>query len=92
MATDSCGITCSDWSAPPPWPIFKLALALKSFLKWLDRVMLPPPVHTLTTVMGFLDGSVVATMSRVGVPEALADGPLTAEELANKLGAQAMYM
>ena len=72
--------------------MFSLALGLKAFLKWLDRATSPPTVHTLNTVMGFLDGAVVATLSRVGVPDALADGPLTAEELASKLGARTIYI
>ena len=77
---------CRDYTALPPWPAFWFGQRLVAFLDWLKTKLLPPPVLLLSTLPSFTTAPVLYTLSEVGIPEALSQGPQTAAQLAGELG------
>jgi hypothetical protein len=66
---------------PPAWVIRPL-LATRNGVARLHRAMVPPEVPLLERSLGIVDTKAVAVAAELGVADALADGPRTANELA----------
>ena len=74
---------------PPPRPVAKAALAYRR-LAWraLDR-LLPPEAAMWEHSMSFARTRMLGALTEHGVIDALAEGPATAEQLADRLGLNA---
>jgi hypothetical protein len=82
----------SDWSAPPPWPIFIALNALAVALRAASDALTPPPIKMLELAMGYHHTILVHVAQKFKIPDLLADGPLSAAEIATKVGSDAQYM
>ncbi len=78
--------------APPKLPPVRIARALESFrrtLRRMDRKLSPPFASVLDAMTGAWLAQGVYTVTKFGVADALRDGPLTAEAIAERVGADA---
>ena len=82
----------SDWSAPPPWPIFIALNALAGALRAASDALTPPPIKMLELATGFHHTILVHIAQKFKIPDLLADGPLSAAEIATKVRSDAQYI
>lgn len=71
---------------PPPWAV-TVALGARRRLLGAADAVLPPWAALFDRTMGILRTHVLAALSELGVPAALADGPLALAELARRVAA-----
>ena len=74
--------------ALPPVRLASAATRLRAIVARLHRSLAPPPVQVLEGLFGLLDHAALAALCRLDVPDQL-DGPLTVDELAQRLDADA---
>lgn len=73
---------------PPAW-IIRPLLAARNAVARVHRGMVPPEVTVIERSVGLIDTKALGVVAELGVPDRLADGPRTAEELADACGADA---
>lgn len=73
-------------SSLPPARVARAATAVRSGLQRLTTRMVPAEVGVLELASGFMATHALYALSRLGIPDALADGPLTAEDVAARRG------
>jgi hypothetical protein len=73
----------------PPVRVVRAATSVRTALQSLTRRMVPPEVDLLELVSGFMATHTVYAVARLGVADALADGPRPAAEVAAGLGTDA---
>ena len=76
--------TCRDHSKPPPWPLYIIGLKLLAFVQWLARRIQPGPIFVMNTVGGLVRAQILETVSDLRIPDALAEGPKSAAQLAKE--------
>eukprot|EP00660_Eupelagonema_oceanica_P010679 gene10679-18632_t len=76
----------SDWSAPPPWPVFRAAVAADAAIGRLPNSVTPPPLRALEIATGFTRSQLFYVASKLGFADACASGPKTAVELTAAAG------
>ena len=74
---------------PPPVRIARLIDAARHQLARLHRRTVPPPVAVMEMVVGSWTAQAITAAAELGIADALARGPLTADELAAEVGADA---
>ena len=80
----------SDWSAPPPWPIFIALNVLAGGLRAAADALTPPPIKMLDMAMAYHSTQLVHVAQRFEIPDLLAaEGPLTAAQIAAAIGSDA---
>jgi hypothetical protein len=82
----------TDWSTPPPWPIFIAMNVLAGSLRAVADALTPPPFNVLNMVFGAHQTQLVHVAQKFKIPDLLADGPLTAAEIATKIGSDASFI
>jgi hypothetical protein len=82
----------TDWSTPPPWPIFIVMNVLAGSLRAVADALTPPPFKVLNMVFGAHQTQLVHVVQKFKIPDLLADGPLTAAEIATKIGSDASFI
>ena len=76
---------------PTRMPPARLARAVESVRSTMRRVsskLLPPSASVLDMTMGFATAQTIFAATRLGIADELADGPLTTDELAARIGAE----
>ncbi|AEF41388.1 methyltransferase [Hoyosella subflava] len=71
----------------PPVRVVRAVELVRSALTKLTQLIAPSPVNVLELATGSWVTQAVYTATKLGIPDALAGGPLTAEEIAEKVGA-----
>jgi hypothetical protein len=75
--------------AVPPRPLFAIVIALRHLLVRMWRRLAPPEVTTFESILyGLLTVHTARTACELGLPEQLAMGPRSVEELAHATGTQ----
>lgn len=75
--------------AVPPRPLFAVVVAVRNLLLRLWRRLAPPEITIFESIInGFLTVHIARTACQLGLPEQLADGPRSVEELARATGTQ----
>lgn len=77
-----------DWGAPPPWPVFRAAVACTRGLERLRMRLLPPPVQLLDISHGPIHAQALYAAAKLGIADLLAGGALPIGELAAAAGAR----
>ena len=77
----------SDWSAPPPWPVFIALNVIAGALRAGADALTPPPIKMLDMAMGFHHTALVQLAQKFKIADALAGGPLSAAEISATIGA-----
>jgi hypothetical protein len=67
---------------PPPPRLVHAATVVRTALQNAARRMVPPEIGLLELASGFMSTQVVYTAARLGIADALADGPLSADDVA----------
>lgn len=57
-----------------------------TFLQWLLDVVIPPPQRVLQKSLGFLDSRIVQMILSLNVPDAIGNGALRVDDLAQMIG------
>jgi hypothetical protein len=73
----------------PPPPVVDAALALRRVLLRAADALLPPWAAVWDRTMGVARTEIIGVLAELGVADELAGGPLTAAELASRLGVDA---
>ncbi len=73
-------------SRVPPVPVVRAATAVRTALQGLTRRMVPPQVGMLELASGFMSTHAVYAAARLGIADLLADGPLSADDIAAETG------
>src|SRR4051812_49898498 len=73
----------------PPPPVVNAALALRRVLLRAADSLLPPWAAVWDRTMGVARTEIIGVLASLGVADELAAGPLTAAELASRLGVAA---
>ena len=69
----------SDWSAPPPWPIFIGLNVIAGGLRAAADALTPPPFKMLDMALGFHHTILVHVAQKFKIPDVIAaEGPLSA--------------
>jgi Dimerisation domain len=72
---------------PPPKPIFWLGTIVLPALEAFRKAVMPPPLYLMQRyIMGFMYSQTIYTVAKLGIADVLSGGPLTAAEIAKKLG------
>ena len=80
------GIGTAAW-VPPVW-LARSVETLRSGFRKASFTMVPPPIGILDATMGGVAGAqTIYAAARLGIADVLADGPLTAEVIAARIGA-----
>lgn len=82
----------TDWSTPPPWPIFIAVNVLAGALRAAADALTPPPFKILDMIFGAHQTQLVYVAQKFKIPDLLVDGPLTAAEIATKIGSDASFI
>lgn len=73
----------------PPRPLFAIIVALRNLLVRLWRKLAPPEISMFESMFsGFVTVHIARTACQLGLPEQLADGPRSVDELARATGTQ----
>ncbi|CAK0735288.1 hypothetical protein CVIRNUC_000556 [Coccomyxa viridis] len=73
----------------PPKPVVGLGLLLLRGMSWFQNLLIPAPMRIADlTFGGWSFAEVVRTAAALGVADALACGPMTAQALAKEIGAE----
>ena len=79
---------CRDKSGLPPKPVVGLGLLLLRGMNWFQNLLIPAPMRIADlTFGGWSFAEVVRTAAALGVADALASAPMTAQALAKEIGA-----
>lgn len=79
----------SDWSAPPPWPVFIGLNVLAGALRAASDALTPPPIRMLDMAMGYHSTQLVHVAQKFHIADLLAAGPMSPEEIASSIGSDA---
>jgi len=71
----------------PPAGVVQAAVGLRTTLQKLTRRMVPPDIGLLELASGFTATHAIYAVAKLGIADALANGPLPAEEIATAVGA-----
>jgi hypothetical protein len=71
----------------PPVPLYRFANSVRDWLQRVVRRMVPAPVALYEQLTGVWQTEMIYTATRLGIPDLLADGAKSAEELAEATGA-----
>ena len=71
---------------PPPARLVHAATAIRTTLQNVTRRMVPPEIGLLELASGFMSTHVVYTAARLGIADVLANGPLSADDVAAEWG------
>ena len=71
---------------PPPPRLVHAATAVRTTLQNVTRRMVPPEIGLLELASGFMSTHVVYAAARLGIADVLADGPLSADDIAAGVG------
>lgn len=82
----------SDWSEPPPWPVFIGLNVLAGVLRGAADTLTPPPIKMLDMAMGYHTTILVYTAQKYKIPDLLTDGPMTAAAIASKINSEGPYV
>lgn len=72
----------SDWSSPPPWPVFIAVNVLAGCLRSAADALTPPPIRMLDMAMAYHTSILAYTAQKFSIPDIVATGPKTAAEIA----------
>jgi C-methyltransferase len=72
---------------PPPARVARVADAVREMVHRLHRRMAPAPVALLELIMGSMVAQAIHVAARLGIADQLAAGPLTAEQIAERVEA-----
>src|SRR2546421_1727871 len=81
-----CGHSLPRVPPVPPPPVVDAALALRRLLLRAADGLLPPWAAVWDRTMGVARTEIIGVIAELGVADELAAGPLTAAELASRLG------
>jgi hypothetical protein len=81
-----------DWSDTPPWPIFVAVNALAGALRTAADALTPPPIKMLEMAMGYHHTILVHIAQKFKIPDLLANGPLSAADIAAAVGSDPQYI
>lgn len=70
----------------PPLRVVRAATAVRTALQSLTRRMVPPEVELLELVSGFMATHTLYAAARLAIADLLAAGPVTADEVATRIG------
>ena len=73
----------SDWSNPPPWPIFIGVNAIAGVLRSAADALTPPPIRMLDHAVAFQTSMLAHICQSSKIPDFLATGPKTIPQLAD---------
>ncbi|CAL5225407.1 g8219 [Coccomyxa viridis] len=77
-----------DKSQVPPKPVVRLGLAILRGVNWIQNSIVPAPMRIADLSFGgYTLSEVVRTAAALGIADKLAQGPMTAEALADDIGA-----
>jgi len=76
----------SDRPKLPPVRIVRIAEAVRAGIANLNRKLVPAPVGVLEMATGFASAQALFAAARLGVADALADGPLSPSDIAARIG------
>eukprot|EP00884_Botryococcus_braunii_P019163 jgi/Botrbrau1/5930/Bobra.0366s0104.1 len=77
-----------DVGINPPWFMFHFGKFLCGCFQWLLDTFTPAAFRVNDVIMGgYIASHVLLTLTELGVPDALGNGPLTIEELSKAVGA-----
>ena len=77
-------------SQVPPKPVVRLGLAILRGVNWIQNSIVPAPMRIADLSFGgYTLSEVVRTAAALGIADKLAQGPMTAEALADDIGASA---
>lgn len=74
-------------SRMPPARVARAVESLRSGLRRVSFKLLPPPASILDMTMGFATAQTIFAATKLGIADVLAPGPLTAAEVAARIGA-----
>lgn len=70
---------------PPPWLINGIG-RVRSGLQWLDRAGVPADLVLFEVAQGAWLTQALSVVAKLGIADALADGPLSADDVARRVG------
>ncbi|UMB70781.1 acetylserotonin O-methyltransferase [Mycobacterium paraterrae] len=76
-------------SGVPPARVVRAVELARHHLARLQRRTVPPPIAMMEMVLGAWVAQAITAAANLGIADALADGPLTADQLASAVGADA---
>lgn len=74
-------------SGVPPVPLVRLVERLRHRLYCIHQRLAPPPVVMMDLILAGWTSQAIAAAAELGIADALAAGPFTADDLARKVGA-----
>lgn len=69
----------------PPVRVARAATSVRTAVQGLTRRMVPPPIGVLELMTGLIEANTLYAVARLGVADALGDGPRTAADVAAEL-------
>ena len=66
--------------------MYLAGIYLLSAVRWLYSALLPPPILVLDLSMGFMKSHIVHAAAVLGIPDVLAEGPVSLTQLAARTG------
>lgn len=84
---DEAPISPAPFPDAPPDFVVRMALGLIRMLRRLTDAITPPELAVFQHTIGSASTALLGAVARFGVPDALAEGPLTSKELAARVGA-----
>lgn len=69
----------------PPARVARAVESIRSGLRRVNAKLLPPPASILDMTMGFATAQTIFAAVRLGIADVLADGPMTAAEIAERI-------
>lgn len=79
-------------STLPPWPAFRIVLALNDVFRRLTEATTPPLIRALELSNTFWPGMVARAMLEHGTVDALAQGPASCRSVANQTGTDSDFL
>ena len=70
----------------PPARVVRVVDSVRKRIQALNRMMAPAQVNVLEMINGSWVTQAIYTAAKFAIPDALANGPLTAEQIANRVG------
>lgn len=90
-----CFRCCSrdDIGINPLWFMFYFGKFICGCLQWLLDMLTPAAFRVNDVIMGgYIASHVLLTLTELGVPDALGNGPLTIDELSKAVGARSLLL
>jgi hypothetical protein len=72
----------------PPTPVVRAAAVVRGILQSLTRRMVPPEVGLLELASGFMATHAIYAAAKLGIADALANGPRSADDIAADIGTE----